>query len=402
MKIAFGGDFAPLNEFSSFNYNSVMINGQFPKVDFFFLNLETVLSFKNLVPNNNVNGYVQQGNPKCLPLARKLGVDAFNLANNHILDFGKLGFEETKKHLKKHHIRFFGCSKNKQEASKPFICKKNNKVIAILSIFQDKIIEEKTTFISSPNIYEITTKINNLKKRSDHIVLWFHGGEEWMPFPSTEKQALFRYLIDIGVSVIISNHSHLCQGYESYKKGLIFYGLGNFWLPKLNWSKNKINQNIGIVPIITFNKKSINFEIFINEICDNGDLNLIRYNSKNYQIKLLFDLLNEPLFNKKLLMGIWQEISIKRYRKEFSNILGWNINNTMYPLKEFIKVILYKYFKKRFYSRVMRRFKRRYIFVKNTGERELLESALGLLSHSVPDYRNKKTAKIVSKLLPWV
>ena len=50
-----------------------------------------------------------------------MGLDAVNLANNHILDHGKEGLISTIESCKKHNIDFFGAAKNLEEAQKPLI-----------------------------------------------------------------------------------------------------------------------------------------------------------------------------------------------------------------------------------------------------------------------------------------
>ena len=38
-------------------------------------------------------------------------------------------------------------------------------------------------------------------------------------------------IIDLGALIVYGHHPHVLQGIERYKKGLILYSLGNFFLP---------------------------------------------------------------------------------------------------------------------------------------------------------------------------
>ncbi len=55
-----------------------------------------------------------------------------------------------------------------------------------------------------------------------------HAGIEYTPRPNAQQQEFARAAIDAGADVIIGHHPHVLRGIERYRRGIIFYSLGNF------------------------------------------------------------------------------------------------------------------------------------------------------------------------------
>ena len=70
-----------------------------------------------------------------------------------------------------------------------------------------------------------------LNKTSEHSIAIVHWGDEFFHYPKPEQVVFGRFLVDAGFRVVIGGHAHTVQGYERYKEGYIFYGLGNFFFP---------------------------------------------------------------------------------------------------------------------------------------------------------------------------
>ena len=65
-----------------------------------------------------------------------------------------------------------------------------------------------------------------------------HFGVEGQAWPSTQQIALARSAIDAGADLVIGSHTHLLQKVESYKDGIIVYGLGNFVFDEFSEPEN--------------------------------------------------------------------------------------------------------------------------------------------------------------------
>jgi poly-gamma-glutamate synthesis protein (capsule biosynthesis protein) len=57
-----------------------------------------------------------------------------------------------------------------------------------------------------------------------------HWGEEFNHYPSPQQVVDARAMIDSGADLILGHHSHVLQGIEEYKSGVIAYNLGSMMM----------------------------------------------------------------------------------------------------------------------------------------------------------------------------
>ncbi len=72
--------------------------------------------------------------PNSVKELKELNVNVANLANNHIIDRGLTGSEETLNDLKQHGISWLGAGRDKKHASKPFMHECAEGQIALLAL----------------------------------------------------------------------------------------------------------------------------------------------------------------------------------------------------------------------------------------------------------------------------
>lgn len=164
------------------------------------------------------------GSPLFAGFIKNCGVNILNIANNHILEHGKIGYKETLKALQDSGIGIVG------DNNKVLYLQKENYKIAVagfcgvdLDRFDN---EDCFSILNEQNIKLALDDItaNNV----DFKIFCFHWGNEYIHIPSLEQRKLAYKLVDAGVDVIIGHHPHVIQPYEQYKNGHIFYSLGNF------------------------------------------------------------------------------------------------------------------------------------------------------------------------------
>ncbi|MEG0371083.1 MAG: CapA family protein [Clostridium sp.] len=154
-----------------------------------------------------------RGRPEYTGILTKGSVDAVTLANNHSMDYGQVGFDDTKKYLEDASINWFGYN-NKS------IMEKKGVKIGLLGF--------KAWNNSNELKNNVKVSIDKLKKDVDMIVVSFHWGEEGAMFPNSIQTSLGRLAIDSGAELVLGHHPHVIQGIESYKGKNIIYSLGNF------------------------------------------------------------------------------------------------------------------------------------------------------------------------------
>ena len=159
--------------------------------------------------------------------------DYFNLANNHILDQGAKGLDETINSLVNRNKNFFGAGDNLQQSREPQIIKINGKKIGVLSYCcissNSESYANNSSGGPSPLIYEyIKEDIDGIRKLVDHVIVLPHWGKENEFFPTYDQASIARKIIELGADVIIGAHTHTIQAFEYYKGKPIYYSLGNF------------------------------------------------------------------------------------------------------------------------------------------------------------------------------
>lgn len=144
----------------------------------------------------------------------------FSLANNHALDMGKEGLEETEKWLKKYEINFVGnpLSGSSDNLNSSF-SRDNITFLAFNQIFP---------FMDKEEEIIKTIKMVKSSNPDNFLIVSLHWGEEYKLINSPVQQSLAHKIIEAGGDLIIGHHPHVVQNIEKYQGKLIFYSLGNF------------------------------------------------------------------------------------------------------------------------------------------------------------------------------
>ena len=214
----------------------------FAQADFRMVNLETVLGIReehspifkcgpNLISTADFLSYLAPLNPSVL-----------GLANNHTGDFGESGVYETLALLSREGYRFIGAGKDLAEAYRPFIAEKDGIRVGVIAVCENEFGGAKRHKAGSA-VYQLTMlqrTIDSLKTQGCKPVVYFHGGNEYNPFPSPGKKELYRHFVDMGASAVVAMHTHCPQGYETYKSCPIIYSMGNFFFPHNSVGSSKL------------------------------------------------------------------------------------------------------------------------------------------------------------------
>ncbi|NDV95641.1 CapA family protein [Dysgonomonas sp. 521] len=203
----------------------------FKNADATVINLECPVT-KTISPINKK--YIFRAEPEWFPTLKENGITHAALANNHSMDQGRSGLEDTYRHLSEAGIVPIGYGKNAREASKPVFIAKDESCVAIFNAvtlpLENWVYLEDRPGINQTSIETLVTQIKELKtgKPDFYIVVILHWGIEFQKEPTIKQRKEAYQLIDAGADVIIGHHPHILQKEEIYKEKPIFYSLGNF------------------------------------------------------------------------------------------------------------------------------------------------------------------------------
>jgi poly-gamma-glutamate capsule biosynthesis protein CapA/YwtB (metallophosphatase superfamily) len=204
----------------------------------------TLANFENPVIRDSVyhpDATTFTGDLRLMPALEQAGIDGVTLGNNHILDAGTTGLDETMGHLDDAGIAHAGAGMDLAEARKPMIFEVGGTKIGVLSYMgvpnYDWAWATKSAPGTAPLVQNIMEQdIKRLRPRVDLIVVSPHWGIEYMATPEPEQVDFAHAAIDAGADIFIGGHAHWPKGIEMYKGKPIYYGVGNFLLDQ-SWSE---------------------------------------------------------------------------------------------------------------------------------------------------------------------
>ena len=168
--------------------------------------------------------YCIKGDPAYAHLLTLGSIEAVSFANNHRLDYGEQGSDDTIAALEQEGI-IYAYDKNVGIYEIPDSAAahggERNLKIGIISVNEvewgsqvEKLIQNNIETLREQNV--------------DLIVASCHWGIEKDTYPENYQQVLGRKCIDWGVDLVIGHHPHVLQGIEEYKGRYIVYSLANF------------------------------------------------------------------------------------------------------------------------------------------------------------------------------
>ena len=205
----------------------------FRRADFSVINLENIFgdpadhtpiekSGPNLISHEGFCAYLDALKPTVV-----------GLANNHGGDYGESALLQTAALLKKKGYTVIGAGKNAGEAYRPAILEKDGVRVAVIAVCENEFgcAGRNSAGTAGYHLTRLTKAILSAKEAGMLPIVYFHGGNEYNPFPSPGKVALYRHFIDLGARAVIAMHTHCPQGYEWYEGCPIVYSMGNFFFP---------------------------------------------------------------------------------------------------------------------------------------------------------------------------
>ena len=77
------------------------------------------------------------------------------------------------------------------------------------------------------NVARMKRDVKELAARVDYVVVGFHWGYEYQHYPVAQQTKEAHAAIDAGADLVIGHHPHVLQGFETYRRRLIAYSLGD-------------------------------------------------------------------------------------------------------------------------------------------------------------------------------
>ena len=167
--------------------------------------------------------------PEDISVLKKAGLNLLSLANNHILDYGMQGLEDTLTACRKEQIMTVGAEMTEEKAARPCIADVAGKKIGVLSFAEAEfnLADGMMPGANHFDPYLSIEQVRMLKKDCDYVIVLYHGGIEYYKNPSPLLQKKCRSLAGAGADLVLCQHSHCIGTMENYEHSTIVYGQGN-------------------------------------------------------------------------------------------------------------------------------------------------------------------------------
>lgn len=222
------------------NYPFRKLSEELASTDFNFGNLESPFSGDDSF--NPTGSLVFNAPTWTLPGLINANFKVLNLANNHGFDQGLKGLLYTKKLLEEQSsIATLGVGNNLDEAWEGKVHSVRGVRIGFIgasyATLNDGGVATNNNVARIEDTKRLVESINDLKTRSDFIVVTMHAGTEYTRSPNNAQTEFAHSAIDAGADMVIGAHPHWIQTFETYKGKQIFYSLGNFIFDQ-EWSQD--------------------------------------------------------------------------------------------------------------------------------------------------------------------
>lgn len=184
-------------------------------------------------------GYNFRTPPELASGLREASFDVVSLANNHTMDYGVPGLEETLRTLDALGIAAPGAGSDAADACAPAIVTVDGLRVAFLAYVATPdegggfSIQSWAAGPAAPGLAigtpdAIARDVAAARQTSDFVVVLVHAGDEYRTRPNATQVALAEAALAAGADAYIGAHAHVVQPVEQRGDQLIAWGLGNF------------------------------------------------------------------------------------------------------------------------------------------------------------------------------
>jgi Bacterial capsule synthesis protein PGA_cap len=198
------------------------------------VNLETAITERGTAQSKQ---YVFRAPAVALQALAAAGVDTASVANNHGMDYGPEGLQDTLAAEQSTGFDLIGVGQNAAEAYAPHRMDVKGQRIAIIGatqVLDGQFIGPWTAtdvqagLASAKTVEPLVAAVATARVDSDTVVVFLHWGVEGQGCPSPDQQTLAQQLVDAGADIVVGSHAHRLQGAGRLGNAVVGYGLGNF------------------------------------------------------------------------------------------------------------------------------------------------------------------------------
>lgn len=180
------------------------------------------------------------------------GIDVTSIANNHVLDYGRVGLADTVDAARAAGVPAVGAGVNAAAAYAPWITEVRGTTIAFLGFSQVselwsawKATDAQAGIAMTRDLPRAVAAVRAARQQADVVVVYVHWGLEGEACPPAEARAFAGEMAGAGANIVVGTHAHLLLGDGWMGKMFVQYGLGNF----LWWRDDAYSNDTGVLQV---------------------------------------------------------------------------------------------------------------------------------------------------------
>lgn len=178
--------------------------------------------------------------PESAEALARAGFTHLQLANNHALDQGQAGLDQTRDRLRQAGLAGLGDPSWEAEPQAEPVQVGPERVLLVPW-------NATGPYVQLSRMTEFLGGLRALHRRA-RIVVSVHWGTEYHGLADPRQTTLGRALVDAGADLVVGHHPHVVQNVERHNGGLIFHSLGNLVFDQ--WRREETRD--GLLLKVTF------------------------------------------------------------------------------------------------------------------------------------------------------
>jgi hypothetical protein len=188
-----------------------------------------------------------------LDTIKSAGIDAVSMANNHGVDYGPVGLQDTLAAKRTSPIPVVGIGADRAEALAPAVLHAKGLDVAVfgasqvyeMTLLRFSAGQGRAGIASSSPVAPLAAAVSRAAKKYDVVVVFLHWGQDYQQCPDGQSTSTARALEDAGADIIVGGHSHRVNGAGWLGRSYVDYGLGNFvW-----WRHREPDSRSGVLTL---------------------------------------------------------------------------------------------------------------------------------------------------------
>jgi gamma-polyglutamate biosynthesis protein CapA len=204
-------------------------------------NLERVVSERDDLPDADKVIHLA-GEPAGLDALADAGFTLLSLSNNHTMDHGLPGLEDTIAAVEAAGLEHVGAGADLDAAMEIHYGEHNGLTVASLS-FTDAYVQGFIARAFQGGVLDAEPDtfgplLQRASAQADFVIAHFHWGEEYDFGPNGRQRELAELAAEAGADIIVGHHPHVLMPAEMIGDTLVLYSLGNFVFDQ-GWSRTR-------------------------------------------------------------------------------------------------------------------------------------------------------------------